>query len=48
VRVGVTGSGRTEIIGGLAADARLVDSPPSDLKEGGRVRVQPPSEAKKK
>jgi len=47
VRVGVTGSGRTEIVGGLAADASLVDSPPADLKEGGRVRIQPPSEAKK-
>jgi RND family efflux transporter MFP subunit len=48
VRVGVTGSGRTEILGGLAADASLVDSPPADLKEGGRVRIQPPSEAQKK
>jgi RND family efflux transporter MFP subunit len=48
VRVGVTGSGRTEIVEGLASDASLVDSPPADLKEGARVRIQPPSEAKTK
>ena len=48
VRVGVTGSGRTEIVCGLAADTSLVDSPPADLKEGVRVRTQPPAGATKK
>ena len=38
VRTGVTGSGRTEILEGLAADARIVDSPPADLREGHLVR----------
>jgi len=42
VRVGVTGSGRTEILDGLAPDARLVDSPPTDLRDGHRVRIRPP------
>ncbi len=49
VRVGVTGSGRTEILEGLAPDACVVDSPAADLREGHRVRIaQPPSGGKKK
>jgi RND family efflux transporter MFP subunit len=44
VKVGVTGSGRTEILEGLAPDARVVDSPPADLKEGHRARIQPPKD----
>jgi RND family efflux transporter MFP subunit len=47
VQVGVTGSGHTEILEGLAADARLVDSPPADLREGHRVRNDPPPESDK-
>jgi RND family efflux transporter MFP subunit len=40
VRLGVTRSGRTEILGGLAPDASLVDSPPAELKDGARVRIR--------
>ena len=39
VRVGVTGAGRTEIIEGLGPDARVVDSPAPDLREGRWVRI---------
>jgi RND family efflux transporter MFP subunit len=38
VKVGVTGAGRTEILDCLAPDARVVDSPPADLKEGRAAR----------
>ena len=48
VRAGVTGSGRTEILSGLEQGARLVDSPPADLEEGRRVRIEPASEKKAK
>lgn len=45
VRVGITGSGRTEIVEGLAPDARVVDSPAADLRDGHRVRIRPPGES---
>ena len=48
VRVGVTGAGRTEILEGLAPDARLVDSPAADLRDGHRVRIRPPAKSEKK
>ena len=38
VKVGVSGSGRTEIMEGLEPDARVVDSPPADLREGQLTR----------
>ena len=44
VRVGVTGSGRVEILDGLAPDARVVDSPGPDLREG-RARARPRSQS---
>lgn len=44
VRVGVSGSGRTEIKDGLAADARIVDSPPPELREGRAVRPRAPKD----
>jgi RND family efflux transporter MFP subunit len=40
VKAGVSGSGRVEIIDGLAADAHVVDSPGSDLREGRRARIR--------
>jgi multidrug efflux pump subunit AcrA (membrane-fusion protein) len=43
VRIGVTGAGRTEILEGLAPDARVIDSPSVDLREGRAVRPRPPS-----
>jgi len=46
VKVGVSGSGRTEIVDGLAADARIVDSPPADLREGRAVRLRAAVDAK--
>jgi RND family efflux transporter MFP subunit len=46
VKVGVSGSGRTEIVEGLAADAHIVDSPSADLREGRAVRLRPSSDAK--
>jgi len=46
VKIGVSGSGRTEIVEGLAADARIVDSPPVDLREGRAVRLRPSADAK--
>ena len=42
VKIGVTGSGRAEIVEGLAADARVVDSPAADLREGRAVRLRQP------
>ena len=48
VRIGVTGAGRTEILEGLSPDARIVDSPPADLREGRAVRPRPPPEREKK
>lgn len=43
VRTGVTGAGRAEILEGLAADARIVDSPPGDLRDGHLVRGKKPA-----
>ena len=40
VKVGVTGSGRVEIVDGIAPDARVVDAPSSDLREGRRARIK--------
>lgn len=48
VRVGVTGAGRSEIVEGLATDARIVDSPAADLREGRMIRVRRAPEAVKK
>jgi len=48
VRIGVTGGGRTEIVEGLAPDARIVDSPTPDLREGRAVRVASPPDAARK
>jgi RND family efflux transporter MFP subunit len=45
VRVGATGAGRSEIVEGLTADARIVDAPPPDLREGHSVRPRPSSGA---
>ena len=42
VRIGVTGSGRVEIVDGLASDARVVDSPGPELREGRRAHVRRP------
>jgi RND family efflux transporter MFP subunit len=44
VRIGVTGAGRTEVVEGLSPDARIVDSPPPDLRDGRAVRARPPPE----
>ena len=35
----MSGAGRTEILEGLSPDARVVDSPRPDLREGRAVRV---------
>jgi multidrug efflux pump subunit AcrA (membrane-fusion protein) len=48
VRIGVTGAGRTEIVEGLTPDARIVDSPAPDLREGRTVRLRPPADAANK
>jgi RND family efflux transporter MFP subunit len=48
VRVGVSGAGRTEILEGIPADARIVDSPPADLKEGRAAREKKAEPEKKK
>jgi RND family efflux transporter MFP subunit len=40
VRVGVAGAARVEIMGGLAPDALVVDSPGPDLREGRRARMR--------
>jgi RND family efflux transporter MFP subunit len=45
VRTGVSGAARSEILDGLAADARVVDSPAADLREGRAVRVRAQSAA---
>lgn len=39
VRVGARGTTRTEIVEGLAADARIILDPPAGLTDGGRVRA---------
>jgi RND family efflux transporter MFP subunit len=48
VRIGVTGAGRAEILEGLSPDARIVDAPPPDLREGRAVRLRAPPEREKK
>ena len=48
VRIGVTGAGRTEILEGLSPDARIVDAPAPDLREGRAVRIRPLPEPGKK
>ena len=45
VRLGASGAGRTEIVEGLAADARIVAAPTAGLEEGRRAKVR--SEAAK-
>ena len=47
VRVGANGAGRSEILEGLPVEARVVDSPPENLREGQRVREKKPPPAKK-
>jgi len=42
VRVGVTGAGRSEILEGLSPEARIVDSPSPDLREGRLIREKKP------
>ena len=42
VKIGASGAGRTEIVEGLAPDARIVDSPGAELKEGRVVREKKP------
>jgi RND family efflux transporter MFP subunit len=42
VRIGVPGATRTEIVEGLAADARIVESPSAELREGQRARIRTP------
>jgi RND family efflux transporter MFP subunit len=46
VRVGTAGSGKTEILGGLGQDARIVASPNPRLEEGRRARVREPEQKK--
>lgn len=46
VRVGVTGSDRTEILEGLSPDARIIDAPPAELREGHAVRTPAKSGSK--
>lgn len=46
VKLGVTGAARAEITAGLAADARVVDKPTDQLREGRSVRMQWPSKSK--
>lgn len=48
VNVGVSGAGRTEILEGLPPDARVVDSPPTDLREGHIARERKPEPEKKR
>jgi RND family efflux transporter MFP subunit len=45
VKVGVAGDARSEILDGLAADARIVAQPGEDLAAGRRVRIRAPGEA---
>jgi RND family efflux transporter MFP subunit len=40
VKTGVTGSGRTEILAGLTAGARVVEAPTEELREGRRARIR--------
>ena len=47
VKPGIAGTARTEIVEGLAPDARVVDSPGPDMREGSRARERKPAEAKK-
>jgi len=42
VKAGVAGSGRTEIVDGLAADAQVVDGPTDELREGRGARIRAP------
>ena len=46
VKVGVTGAARAEVTEGLTADARVVDKPADQLREGRSARVQWPSKSK--
>ena len=39
VKAGARGATRTEIVGGLAADARVILDPPASLTDGARIRV---------
>jgi len=48
VRVGATGSGRTEILEGLQEGASVVESPGPELKEGHRAHIRKPGEGEKK
>jgi RND family efflux transporter MFP subunit len=45
VRIGVTGAVRTEIVEGLAPDARIVAVPVDTLREGAAARIRPPAPA---
>ena len=48
VKVGVSGAGRTEILEGLAPEARIVDSPGPELREGRAAREKKPEVEPKK
>jgi RND family efflux transporter MFP subunit len=43
VRTGVAGTARTEVIEGLTADARVVESPSAELREGRHARIRAPA-----
>jgi RND family efflux transporter MFP subunit len=45
VKVGARGAARTEILSGLAADARVIVDPPAKLADGAKVRVANGSKA---
>jgi RND family efflux transporter MFP subunit len=47
VKAGVTGAARTEIVEGLSPDARLVDAPSTDLREGRLAREKKADEKNK-
>ncbi|HEX6974540.1 MAG TPA: efflux RND transporter periplasmic adaptor subunit, partial [Vicinamibacterales bacterium] len=44
VKIGVAGDARSEILDGLAPDARIVAQPGEDLNEGRRARIRGPGE----
>lgn len=46
VRTGVAGAGHTEIVEGLTPEARIVETPSDQLREGRAARIRPPRHAK--
>jgi len=45
VRTGVAGAGHTEIVEGLTPEARIVETPSDQLREGRAARIRPPLHA---